>query len=66
MLKMMTFNHIKHKPIGSNASPLFKNLGSIPTCTTEEDDVQEVVDCSISGMPSSMASLLPRVNGTGR
>ena len=30
-LKMMSPNHIKHKPFGRNASPLIKNLKSIPT-----------------------------------
>ena len=30
-LKMVTLNHIKHKPVRCNASPLIKNLRSIPT-----------------------------------
>ena len=30
-LKMVTLNHIQHKPVGCNSSPLIKNLKSIPT-----------------------------------
>ena len=30
-LKMMTLNHIQHKPVRCNASPLTKNFESIPT-----------------------------------
>ena len=51
-LKMVTFNHIKYKPVGSNASPLILNFGSVPTCATDEDDVDDIVDCNTSGMPS--------------
>ena len=48
-LKMVTTTHIKHKAIRSNVSSLI--LGSVPTCTMDEDDVDEVVDCNTSGMP---------------
>ena len=30
-LKMVTHKHVKHKPVICNASPLIKNLKSIPT-----------------------------------
>ena len=33
MLKMVTFNHIKHESIGSDASPIIKKSGSVPTRT---------------------------------
>ena len=65
-LEMVIFNHIKHKPIGSNASPLPKNSGSVPICTMYEDDMDEVVDCNTSGMPSPMAFLLFRISRTTR
>ena len=44
---MVTINHIMHKTIGSNPSPL------VPTCTTDEDDVDTVVTATI--MELSMA-----------
>ena len=58
---MVIFNHMKHKPSGSNASPLIKNSGSVPTCTTEEDDGGEVKDCNTSGMLFPKAPLLPSI-----
>ena len=64
-VKMVPFNHIKHKPVGSSAfSNDLKILESVPSCTTGEDDCEEVVDCSTSGMPFP-SSLLPEVSGTG-
>ena len=51
-LKMATLNHIKHKSIGSNAFALKYLWGSVLTCTTGEDDVDEVVDYNLSGMSS--------------
>ena len=63
-LKMVILHHIKDKPVESNVPPLIYKLGSVATCTTEDDD-DEVVDCSTSGMPSSMADLFPRVSRTG-
>ena len=43
-----------------------KNWGSVPTCTKEEEEGGDVVGYNISGMPSPMAPLLPRVSKTGR
>ena len=52
MLEMVTFNHIKHKHMGSNTSPLMLKVGGVPTCTIDEDYIEEVVDCIPSGMLS--------------
>ena len=62
----MTFIHIKHKSIGSNVYPLILNLGSVPTCTRDEDNGDKVADCSTSGVPSPMALFFPTVSGTDR
>ena len=43
-----------------------KNVGSVPTCRTDEDDGEDVVDCITSGILSLLGSLLPGVSGTGR
>ena len=42
---MVTFTHIKQKPIGRNAFPLIQNWGSVPIYTIDENDVDEAVDC---------------------
>ena len=56
-LNMVTLHHIMHIPTGSNASPLVKkSLGCVPTCTTDEDVGEEVVDCNTSGTPFHMVS----------
>ena len=47
-LKMVTRTHIRQKPIGSYASPLIQKLGKSANYTTDEDDVDGVVDCSTS------------------
>ena len=47
-LKMVTLNHIKHKPVKSKASPLIQKWESIPTWKTDE----EAVDCDPSGVPT--------------
>ena len=65
-LKMVTLNHIKHRPVESNTPPLMQTWESIPTYITEEDDDDEAVDCSTSGTPTPMAPLLPKVSRTGR
>ena len=62
----MTFNHIKHKHIKGNASPIIKHWRNVPTCTMDEDDVDVAVDCNISGPPSSIAPLLPRIYKSAR
>ena len=51
-LEMVSFNNIKHKPIGSSAPPLIKKWGIVPTCTTDKDDASEVVGCKTSGIPA--------------
>ena len=50
-MKIVTFNHIRHKPIGGNVSPLIQKLGNVPTYTTDENAVDETVDCNKSGTP---------------
>ena len=62
----MTLHHVKHIPIGSNASPMSKNSGKIPTHITNKDDGYEVESCNISEMPSSMVPLLPIISRTCR
>ena len=56
---MVTLHHIKHKPIGSNDSPLIQKFRRVLTCITDEDDE----DCNTSGMTFPMAPLLFRVSG---
>ena len=65
-LMMVTLNHIKHKPVGSNAPPLIQKWESILTCITEEKDDYDAVDCNRSGMLTPMAPLLPTVSRSGR
>ena len=40
-------------------------MGNVPTCTKDEEDGEEVVDCSTSGM-APLTPHLPGVSGTGR
>ena len=65
-LKMVTLNHIKHKPVGSNTSLLIQKWESIPTCKTKDEDDKEAVDWGTSGVLTPMASLLPSISRTGR
>ena len=44
---MGTLHHINLKPVGSYALPMIPKTERVPTCTTDEDDVDEVVDFSI-------------------
>ena len=44
----------------------YKKCGSVPTCTIEEDDADEVENCNTSGMPSPLTPLLPGVCRTSR
>ena len=37
------------------------NLGIVMTCTIDEDDGEEVVDCNTKGRPSPTVPLLPGV-----
>ena len=46
---MVTLKNIQKKPTGNYGFLLVKKWGRIPTCTTDEDDVNEVVDCSTLG-----------------
>ena len=48
-VKMVTLIHIKHKPVKCNASPLIKNMKSIPTRKTADEDDDEAEDCDTSG-----------------
>ena len=61
-VKIVPSNHTEHKPMGGKASPLIYKLRSVPTCTTDEDDSDEIEDCNTSGMPSHTAFLLPQVH----
>ena len=65
-LKIATFKYIRHKLIASNAFPLIQYSESVPICTTDEDDVDEVVDYTTSRMQSPMATILPRISETSR
>ena len=52
-LKMVTPNHIKHKPIGGNASP--KNLKSMLTwkaADADDEEGEEIEDSGTSGVPT--------------
>ena len=40
-----------HKIIASYIFQRTRNCGRIPTCITDEDDFNEIVDCSTSGRP---------------
>ena len=67
-LKMVTPNHIKHKPVGCNASPLIKNLKSIPTSKSADVDDEEADEAEgpgTSGVLTPMAPLSPSLNRTG-
>ena len=65
--KMVTFNQIKHKSISNNASPLrSKNWEVCQPAQWEEDDGEDIVDYSTSGILFPLAPLLPGGSGTGR
>ena len=61
MLKMVILHHIKHKPIGSNASPLIEELreGYPPA------QLMKMTDSNSSGIKSPTGLLFQRVSGTG-
>ena len=61
-LKTVTLNHMKYKPVGSNAPPLIQKWEGIPNCITEDDNDDEAADSNASVMPTPMAPLLPRVS----
>ena len=58
MLKMVTLNHIKHKPVRSNTSPLIQKMESIHTWKTKDEDYEEAEDCNTSGVLTAMALIL--------
>ena len=62
MLKMVTLNHIRQKPIGNYALPLIQKIGKSINLTTHYDDVNKVVDCSTPGISSSMGLTLLRIS----
>ena len=64
-MKMATFNHIIQNYYRCCFSIDLK-WGSIPTYTTDEDYVNDIVDCNTSGMPCLIAPLLPRIETTAR
>ena len=47
---MVIQNNIKDKAIALYAVHWSKKLGRVSTCTTDQADVNEVVDCNTSGM----------------
>ena len=60
-LKMVAPNHIKHKPVGCNASPLIKKCESIPTLNVADVDYEEDEEgegCGTSGVPTPMPPFL--------
>ena len=53
---MVILNHIKHKPVRGNASPLIKKMGKHTNLKKNEDEDDEgVVDCDTQGALTSMA-----------
>ena len=63
---MVPFNHIKQKPTDVILFHQSQNLGTVPNCTTDEDDADEVGHCYTSGTLSPMSPLLLGPSGTGR
>ena len=61
---MVILHHIKHKPIGSNASPLIQEFRKGTNRIPDEDDDDE--DCDTSEIMSLMGSSLPSFSGTGQ
>ena len=64
-LKVVTPTHIKHKPVRCNASPLIKNLKSIPTWKTADEDDEEAEDCDTSRVLIPTDPFLPSISRTG-
>ena len=63
-LQMVILQHIKYKPIGSNASPLIKIIGkAYQPVKPKNQDVEEAVDC---GVLIPMVPLFPSICRTGR
>ena len=46
-MKMVTPNHIKHKPVRSNASPLIQKMVVHTNLKTKDEDEEEAVDCDM-------------------
>ena len=65
-LKMVTPNHIKRKPVRCNASPLIKNLKSIPAWKTADEDDKEAEDHNTSGASTPTDPFPPSFGRTGR
>ena len=49
---MVTFNHTKPKPNGSNVFPLIQKFGRIQICMEDDDNSDEVIDCNTLRMQS--------------
>ena len=65
-LEMVAINHIKHNLLEVMLVHWSKKWGSVPTSTTDTNDVNIVVNCKISGTPSCMDPHLLGVSDTGR
>ena len=65
-LKMVMLNHIKYKPVRSNACPLVKNGKAYQPKKTKDKDDEEAVYYDTSDVPTPTASLLPSISRTGR
>ena len=64
-LKMVTPNHIKHKPVRCNASPLIKIFEKYINQKTADEDNGEVQDCDTSGVLTSTDPFPPSISRTG-
>ena len=61
-LRMVIFNHIKHKSFGSNDCPsIYKFLKCTNLHKTDEDYGDEVVDFNTSGMLSPQLPFFPEL-----
>ena len=57
-LKMVTSDHIKYKPIDSKGLSSDQHFGSIPSCTIDEVNGDEDVECNTLGTLSLMHPFL--------
>ena len=67
-LKMVIPNHIQHKPIGCNASPLIKKFEkhtNLKAADVDDEETEEAEDSSTSGVLTPMPSLSPSLSRTG-
>ena len=61
---MVTLNHIKHKPVRCNASPLIKKFEKHTNLQTTDEDDEEAEECDTSGALTPMDPFPPSVGRT--